>query len=109
MAFGSTTDLVNSALFQNDVAGGKREGYLTAPGPASYTTGGDDLDFATALSLPAASFLDVMEGISTDGLHRCIWDKASGKAKVYDLAGTEVVATTDLSLKTYQFHWISIV
>ena len=107
MAFGTIAKEVDSQGFMNNTNGGKLEGHVTAPGPASYTTGGDDLDLATALGLANTDFLDVLEGIATDGTQRCIWLRSTGKALVYDLAGSEIAATTNLSGKTYLFKWVS--
>ncbi len=81
--------------------GGTKALYLgVINGNASYATGGDTVDFTTALGYPGPSKIDFVEIGMTAGFTGEI---SGGKLIQYVAAGTEVTSTTDTSARAMPF------
>lgn len=78
---------------RHDRSGGKARKLVRVTGPASYSAGGEALDFG--LSRVEV----VLANHATNGtvLRLVAWDYTNGKLKWFDLAGDEITGATDLS------------
>ncbi len=72
---------------------------LDVTGDGSYPTGGYDLT-PGLLPLRCQIQIDAVDGYVESNGRRLVYDRANDKVKWFEPAGTEIVATTDLSAET---------
>lgn len=81
-----------------DNAGIRRRIIVRYTGPASYETGGDSHIGADIWGMGKVEYIPSFSMSDGTNIYLCWWDKANSKIMWFDpAAGTEVVATTDLS------------
>ena len=81
--------------------------YVTATGPASYTTGGEAIVVARDFGLSAIKhFSAEVNAASATDVVNIIYDRTNTKLVALDEAGTEITSTTNLSARTFRFRVI---
>lgn len=81
--------------------------FVTATGPASYTTGGEAFVVARDLGLSAIKFFSCEKNsASATDVIEIIYDRTATKLIALDEAGTQIANATDLSGRTFRFRII---
>ena len=80
--------------------------YVTATGPASYTTGGEAIVVADLGLSAIKHFSAEVNAASATDVVNIIFDRTAVKLVALDEAGTQIANTTDLSARTFRFRII---
>ena len=80
--------------------------YVTATGPASYTTGGEAIVVADLGLSAIKHFSAEVNAASATNVVNIIFDRTAVKLVALDEAGTQIANTTDLSARTFRFRII---
>lgn len=104
---------VTIAVVKRSVEGNRQTVYADVTGPASYTTGGEDLsqsDLNKLLARPGGKIGEVTFFAAEDstGGHALVLDRANSKV-LYFNGTTQIAATTNLSAVTARVAVSSVV